>query len=351
MDMQRLRIGDEAENADVDNMIASDTDEQQSSANNVDEQAIHSFCSEVVDQIKTEGILATPLNYQIYFERHLETKNEAVKDAVFSLIDSERDAGYDNYIDLERHLRTSFRSMKQILEVVAVIYKNQSLFHEILDKRVVELKKVDNPVISHNIVQGLIAEINRLKEITHRQSDKLKDLYQQSADVINSVDSNTVFDQQYGIYNSHFITTQVEKETKIIDQSYRSSTLLMVKLIDNVAKEVSDSKALLMIQRSVADMLLKTSRRSDIIAHYKDGIFAILLRHSDLQNAQVVCKRLFVLVKSSNTFIDNKRITLEINIAVAPLKKNQDVEALFNSAITALLELNDQHSAFKVVGG
>lgn len=340
MDMQRLRIEDASK---------SEAFEEQT-ANGALEEELRELCDEVVDKVKDDGILATPLNFQIYFERALADKSDELKEMALKMLSHGQQVGYDDYIDLERHLRSSFRSIKQIFDIVAVIYRNQSLLFEILDKRMSELESVDNPVISRNIVHDMATEINRLKDITRKQSDQLKILYQQSAKVINAADSSTVFDAQYGIYNKHFILTSLSKEITMLGPSY-SASLLILRLADSIAKEIGDVNILQMLQHNIAEILLKASRRSDVISHYENGMFAILLRHSSLENAQAACKRLFSLVKGSSTFIDSKRMTLEINIAVVSLRPDSDPESLVASGIAALKELSTQTSAFKVVGG
>lgn len=339
MDMQRLRIGD-----------ANKSGAFEEQADGALEEELRGLCDEVVDKVKDDGILATPLNYQIYFERALADKSEELKEVALKMLSHGQQVGYDDYIDLERHLRSSFRSIKQVFDIVAVIYRNQSLLFEMLDKRIAELKSVDNPVMSRNIVQHMVTEVNRLKDITRKQSEQLKTLYQASAKVINSADNSTVFDAQYGIYNKHFIITSVEKEITMLGANY-NACLLVLQLADSVAKEISDVNVLTMLQNNVAEILLKASRRSDVVAHYEKGIFAILLRHSSLENAQAVCKRLFSFVKSSSTFIDGKRIMLEINIALMPLRPESEPESIITNGIAALKELSSQASAIKVVGG
>ena len=340
MEMQQLRVEDANESEAF----------QEQAMNGALEGELRELCDEVVDKVKNDGILATPLNFQIYFERALANKSEELKEVALNMLSHGQQVGYDDYIDLERHLRSSFRSIKQVFDIVAVIYRNQSLLFEILDKRMSELKSVDNPVMSRNIVQNMIAEVNRLNDITRKQSDQLKNLYQQNAKVINSADSSTVFDAQYGIYNKHFILTSLQKEITMLGPSY-SASLLILRLADSIAKEISDVNILTMLQHNIAEILLKALCRSDVVAHYENGIFAILLRHSSLENAQAACKRLFSLVKGSSTFIDSKRITLEINIAVVSLRPDNEPESLVASGIAALKELSTQTSAFKVVGG
>lgn len=347
-----MRVGSiNGEQVDIEESLLEDQSQEELESGTVSREDLNDFCSEVLERIKSENALSTPLSFQICFERLLEERDENFKEAVYGLLELELDEGYDKYIDIERYMRRSFRSMKKILEVVAVLYKNQELLYDILQKKTDELKKVDgNVVISRNILQLLVSEVHRLIEITKKQSATLKDLYQESASIINNVDGNTMFDSQFGIYNSRFIAMQTQKEIDALEKTQRNSTLLVLELSKVAIQSVNDSKTLLMIQKSVADMLLKTSRRSDVVAHYKDGVFAILLRQSDLQSSQAVCKRLFELVKSSNTFINNTRIVLEVNIAITPLKNNQSVDTILETSLKTLAEMSDQKSAYKIIG-
>ncbi len=310
------------------------------------------FCSEVLERIKDENIVATPLNFQICFEKLLEEKENLTKETIRELLDVEFNASYDKFIDIERYMRKSFKNMKRILEVVAILYKNQILLHEILGKRLEELKQVDNSVIAQNIIQALSSEISRLLDMTKKQSIILKELYQENANVINRASSDTIFDSQFGIYNNQFIADQLQKEIKSLEKTQRNSTLLTTTLAQGVAKQIKSPQTLFLLQKSIADIFLETSRRSDIVAHYNNGVFMILLRHSDAKNSESVCKRLFELVKSNNAFIENKKITLEINIVIAPLKSNHTIDFIFDSSTKMLQSFEEsQKSVFKTLEG
>lgn len=315
-----------------------------------DIQELSDFCLEVIDSIKNEDLLATPLNYQICFERLLDNKDSSFKAAVYDVLQRESDGGFNDYIHLERQIKTSFANIKKMLQLVAVMYKNQVLLHDILTKKIAEMKKVDNVVISQNLLSALTQEVHRLTEITQKQTDTLKVIYQESAESLNNADNGIVFDSQYAIYNRRFLHTQIAKEIEGNAQTKRTSSLLMINVPTAKLDEIANEKVSQMLLRNVADMLLRTSRRSDVVAHCKDGFFGILLRQSDLQHSKKACTRLFELIKSSNTFVGDRQVTLEINIVLNIISKDQDPEEMIENCISVLKDLNEQKSVLKVLG-
>lgn len=88
--------------------------------------------------------------------------------------------------------------------------------------------------------------------------------------------------------------------------------------------------------RTVARLLLKTSRRSDIVAHYGDGIFAMVLKHTDIESAKRASERLYDLVASSNFFLAEQEIQLRIAIGVAELQAALGVEQTLMCTLNAM---------------
>jgi PleD family two-component response regulator len=84
--------------------------------------------------------------------------------------------------------------------------------------------------------------------------------------------------------------------------------------------------------------LLKTSRRSDIVAHYGEGIFAMVLKHTDIESAKKASERLFDLVATSNFFLAEKEIQLRIAIGVAELQASVEVEQTLDCTLNAMEE-------------
>ena len=88
--------------------------------------------------------------------------------------------------------------------------------------------------------------------------------------------------------------------------------------------------------RTVARLLLKTSRRSDTVAHYGGGVFVMMLKHTDIESAKRASERLFDLVSSSNFFISEHEIQLSIAIGVAELSSARSVDQTLVCTLEAM---------------
>jgi len=91
-----------------------------------------------------------------------------------------------------------------------------------------------------------------------------------------------------------------------------------------------------MILRTVARLLLKTSRRSDLVAVYDDEVFAILMRHTSIQNAKRAAERLKDLVNNTNFFVGDNEINLDVNIGIARIDLERSLEVTLVCALDAI---------------
>jgi len=113
---------------------------------------------------------------------------------------------------------------------------------------------------------------------------------------------------------------------------YKNMTL-MTKILE---KRKKDEKAVLLMVRTIARLLLKTSRRSDIVAHYGNGVFSMLLKHTDIESAKKASERLCELVSNSNFFLADREIQLKISIGVTDIDPEFSVEEIVVSALDGI---------------
>ncbi len=93
----------------------------------------------------------------------------------------------------------------------------------------------------------------------------------------------------------------------------------MIELSRELTTSVNNEKAIVLMTRTIARLLLKTSRRSDIVAHYGNGVFAMLLKHTDIESAKKASERLCDLVSNSNFFLADREIQLKISIGITDI--------------------------------
>ena len=297
---------------------------------------LEAYSKEVLAALIKDGLPPTPSNFSLYFDRLLEDKSQNTKKQIISILELEESNEDENSIVLEQSLKQGFSSVKNILGVTANLYKNMSLMTKILDKRKAELQGDKNQEAAKNIVISLEGDISKLNGILKKQSGNMKTMYDETAKIVKNIENETIFDNQYGVYNKRNLLTKVEQEIELIGKFKHKSSLIMIELARDLRESVGNDKAVMLMTKTIARLLLKTSRRSDTVAHYGGGTFVMLLKHTDIESAKKASERLCDLVSNSNFFFGDREIQLKISIGITDITENNSVEEIVVSSMNAI---------------
>jgi diguanylate cyclase (GGDEF)-like protein len=300
------------------------------------------YAKEVLNAMLKDNLPPTPNNFALYFDRLLENKTDSLKKQIKSIMQLEESSGDETAIELENTLKQGFVSVKNILTVSAGLYKNMSLMSKILEKRKNELIHDKETANVLNIVDSLESDLEKLDDILKKQIDNLKLLYDQTAAIIKNVENETIFDNRYGLYNKRYLLNKITQEIQLIKEFKHTSTLITIELSKNLLHVKEGDKAILLMSRTIARLLLKTSRRSDIVAHYGNGVFAMLLKHTDIESSIRAAQRLSELVHNSNFFLADKEIELSVSIGITPISINSSTEEIVVSALKAMEQAHNE---------
>lgn len=297
---------------------------------------IEIYAKEVLNTLIADNLPPTPNNFSLYFDRLLEDKSPGLQKQIFDMLELEDTDDTEITIKLEKSLKQGFLSIKSVLDTTANLYKNMSLMKKILEKREDELSK--NPEISEavGIVNVLESDVSKLNSILVTQSLQMKHSYNETAKIVKNVENETIFDDKFGVYNKRYLLVKIEQEIELITKFSHSSSLLMIELARDLQESIKSEKALTLMTRTIARLLLKTSRRSDIVAYYGNGVFSMLLKHTDIENAKRASERLCDLVSSSNFFLADREIQLKISIGITNIDTNHAVEEIIVSAMDGI---------------
>ena len=297
---------------------------------------IEIYAKEVLHALIADNLPPTPNNFSLYFDRLLEDKSETLRKQIHSMLELEESNDAENTILLEQSLKQGFGSIKSILGVTANLYKNMSLMTKILDKRKRELN--DHPELQEalGIVGTLEGDVSKLNSILKTQSSQMKTIYDDTAKIVKNVENETIFDNKFGVYNRRYLLTKIEQEIGLIKEFNHNSSLIMIELNRDLKQSVKNEKAVILMTRTIARLLLKTSRRSDIVAHYGSGVFSMLLKHTDIESAKKASERLCDLVSNSNFFLADREIELKISIGVTNVDSVHSVEEIVVSAMDGI---------------
>lgn len=294
------------------------------------------FAKEVLNALISDNLPPTPNNFGLYFDRILEDKSESLRRQIGSILELEEDNHEESSIELEKILKQGFSSVKSILQLSATLYKNISLMEKILEKRQSELKDIPSINGANEIMASLGDDVGKLSTILKKQVSHMKTIYDETATIVKQVENETIFDNQFGVYNKRFLLTKLEQELHLIDEFKHKSSIITVRLTKSTGELVQSEKAQHLMVRTVARLLLKTSRRSDTVAHYGGGVFVMMLKHTDIESAKRASERLFDLVSSSNFFISEHEIQLSIAIGVAELSSARSVDQTLVCTLEAM---------------
>ncbi len=297
---------------------------------------IEVYSKEVLNTLIADGLPATPNNFSLYFDRLLEDKNEKFRKQVITLLELEDSNDDENTIVLEQNLKQGFSSVKNILNVTANLYKNMILMTKILEKRKVELEENTEVQAALSIAASLEGDISKLNSIVKKQSASMKSMYDETAKIVKHVENETIFDNKFGVYNKRYLMTKIEKEMELIKEFKHKSSLIMIELSRDLKASINNEKALILMTRTIARLLLKTSRRSDTVAHYGNGRFSMLLKHTDIESAKKASERLCELVSSSNFFLADREILLKISVGITDITPMYSVEEIIVSAMDGM---------------
>ncbi|MDD3325308.1 MAG: diguanylate cyclase [Sulfurospirillaceae bacterium] len=273
-----------------------------------------------------ETIPTTPNNFQIYFEKLLENKPLAFKKRINEFLETETINADENHAKLEQEIKDGFAQIRNIMQVVSVLYKNLTIMKEIVKKRSSELELTSTQLAVKNVIASLNEDLKKLSTITEKQIEVLKEHYQKATVIVKDVENKSIFDVKYGVYNKRYVSKAIEDEVKSIKNFKHASTLVFAKLKESSIEKVESTKDRDIIIRNTAKLLLKTSRRSDIVAHYGNGLFVILMKHTDLNSGKKACDRISELVCSANFFMGGSEISTDIELAITPIDAKESLD-------------------------
>ena len=325
---------------DISNLPSEESDissnEDFSSSNfNAPSNDVELYAKEVLNALLKDNLPPTPNNFSLYFDRILEDKNITLKKHIKSILELEENGNDETTLELESTLKQGFVSVKNILTVSAGLYKNMYLMSKILVKKKDELNNQDTFGVL-NVINSLETDLTKLDDIFSKQLENLKTLYEQTATIVKNVENETIFDNKYGVYNRRYLLGKITQEIHLIKEFKHSSSLIMIELSKELLHDKKNENALSLMTRTIARLLLKTSRRSDTIAHYGNGIFCMLLKHTDINSSIKAAERLDELVHNSNFFMADREIELSVSIGITPITTTLTTEEIIVNALKAM---------------
>jgi diguanylate cyclase (GGDEF)-like protein len=309
---------------------------------------LENFAKEVLDKLISDGVPPIPYNYKVYFLNELDNQNPEFRKQVYELISLEESNDLEKDLEFERKLKNSFKYSKELLNHVAIIYKLNKKLKEILEIQLKEAEHITNNKALIKLINGFQNNLKLINDRLTKEVEDIKNIYSKNVEVLKDIESNSIYDARYGVYNKNYFLNEIKKELMLINKFHHTSSLIAVKIKDEIFNKLSSEKSRILINRSLAKIMIKTSRRTDIVAKFEENIFAMLLKHTDIIGAQRTVERLSDAILNASIILEGEELELKIVAGIVELKEGKDAEMFIFKALKALEEAEKENQLYVI---
>ena len=237
-----------------------------------------------------------------------------------------------------------------MLQAVALIYKNLSVLKTVVKKRLDSLDPNGNLLANQSVFNAFSDDLAKLNTLMDKHIEVIKTSYDEVGKVFKIVEEQSVYDPKFDIYNRKFFLKTLDMEVGNIQKYGYKSSLMLIKPKETSLQDIG-SKGKHAVLKNISRMLLRTSRRSDILAHYGDGCFAMLMRHTDIVGAQKACERITEMFYGTSFMLNDEKIDFDMEVVACALGGQKTVEELLSSALDALKNTGKDGKRYLILPG
>jgi len=250
-----------------------------------------------------------------------------------SVLELEEVEDFNYVMKIENTINDGFVQIKSMLDVVSNVYTKLNKLRTITKARKEELSKGSNSKVS---LLSYEEDLEAITSVLTKQQGALKEQYTKMASVIKDFNNESIFDKKYDVYNKKYLFKTIDSEKANVKNFGYESTILALRVKKSALSNVRLTRDKELIIKTVGKMILKRSRRSDVIAHFQDGIFILVLKHTDLEQAQKAISSIEQMISFSNYIVDSESIDIELDFAVSKILPNKTREQIIANALEEL---------------
>jgi len=289
---------------------------------NEDELAV--FANEVLNEITKDGLEPTPSKFAIYYEKLLQEKNEKFRIKVIRILKSEEYNNKELVRQQEQNLTDAISLSKKIFSTVLTFQKNLIMINKVLKKRLSE---------SVSIANSLEKDVNKLQMLLASHTKTLKANYSETAINVKCYESSKIMSDKFNVYNKSYLLSQLQREQKSLKEYKYSSSLAIVSISKSLKSTIHSKRTLEIVNRTIVKQLLKTQRKGDIVAYYKNDMFLIMLSHTNLITAEKILQNISTNIFHSNLFLGETEISITISAGVSNISHSLTEEEIIDAAV------------------
>lgn len=297
---------------------------------------VEKFSKTVLDKLIQENVPPIPYYFNVYFSNMLDEQSNDFKKQILEMMELEESNEAENSLEFEKKLKHSFSLSKELLKHSAMTFKVSSKLKEITANSLKEAQNIATPQATKLLLSSISKNINTLNSTLEKEMVEMKDLYSKNVNTLKDMEKSSVFDSKYGIFNKNHFIKELKKEIKFIEKFNHISSIILVKIEENIIKNLKTEKSKILVNRTVSKIMLKTSRRTDIVAHLGNGVFGMILKHTDKVGAMKTSERLSDTIAASAVFFEGNEIEINIHIGISELVNNRDFLKVIDCAMESM---------------
>lgn len=294
---------------------------------------LYTLADEILKELKANDIPAIPENFTFFFDKLLETKTDDFRQKIDSITHHSDEITHNGF-EYERSLTQGAKAVKLILTQGSNVYKNTALL-----KKIIQTKK--ELVSAHQTPQMLLEVTSEVENVLdkflislEKQASHIKELYGTVANSIKTAKNSSVYNATLGVFNKKYFLSLIDKERELCANSACQSSLIAISLAPSLSLESTKEHATLV--RHMGNILTDALRRSDSIAYCGNGVFAVLLRHTDENDAEVAAERFNRLINEVIFINATEKNTKHILIGIVQIDAGLSAEELLEQAVEAM---------------
>lgn len=294
---------------------------------------LDTFAKGVLTQMQKDKVEATPFNFSIYFNRLLTDKKDLAERV--STINTPMNAPSEQQALMESEVKRGFSGIKSIFQVVNLIYKNLIVMDRLTKKHFTNLSGDLNAFEVKDCIRAFQSDLGKFNDLMDKHIEIIKNGYDQVSRIFQNISDQSVYDSKFGIFNKQYFLSALRDELENVAHYAYSATLLLVRVSDSSLNSLSGLKDKESVLKSVASELYNAMRRSDFVAHYDKAIFAVLLFHTNLDDAKLAKERIAKILFDVKFEIAD-RFALSLDFSLAPLEQKFSAEEIVSHALDGL---------------
>lgn len=311
---------------------------------------LEKFAKNVVDALIKDNVPPIPVNYQIYFLKQLDSGSitQTFKKRVVEML--EFDEKQDNKVSfLENKIKKSFNSLNHLLQDIAMIYKNTKVMEELIEKREGELSVSSNNLTLESTLSSLQTDLERYLAVLEKYSYTLKANFEEVSHTYKSIEENSEYDQVFGVYNQKYLMLLLQKcKDGFLKYNYQNA-LALFRVKEEIIKAL-DAKTKVVLLKNIAKILQKNAQKGNVVAHYQDGIFAVLFQHTNLQDAQHLAENIIEQIYNTSFFVSGTEVSVDIQASLALVKDDADLAKFVEKMIKELAKSGKDKEKLVILG-